>query len=78
MVTQNAAPSPRALPDPEVVPAMNLWPETGVLLGLSRDCTYDAARRGEIPTLQFGRRKVVPTASLRRMLGLDGGGDGAP
>jgi len=65
----------RALPDPEVVPAMDLWPDAGEILGLSRQSTYGAARRGEIPTIRIGRRLVVPTARLRRMLGLDGGGD---
>jgi hypothetical protein len=60
----------RALPDPEVVPVMDLWPDVGEILGLSRQSTYGAARRGEIPTLIIGRRKVVPTAVLRRMLGL--------
>jgi hypothetical protein len=50
---------------------MNLWPETGRILGLSRSATYDSAARGEIPTLRFGRRVVVPTAALRRLLGMD-------
>jgi len=50
---------------------MRLWPEVGGVLGLSRASTYEAARRGDIPTIRFGRRVVVPTAALRRMLGLD-------
>jgi len=50
---------------------MRLWPEVGNLLGLSRSTTYEAARRGEIPTIRFGRRIIVPTAALRRMVGLD-------
>lgn len=50
---------------------MTLWPETGKLLGLGRSAVYDAARRGEIPTLRFGSRLVVPTAALRRMLAID-------
>jgi hypothetical protein len=46
-------------------------PVAGQLLGLSRNKAYEAAARGEIPTLKFGKRMVVPTMPLRRMLGLD-------
>ena len=38
----------------------NLWPETGRKLGLSRNGTYDAAKRGQIPTVSYGRLKKVP------------------
>jgi excisionase family DNA binding protein len=47
---------------------MPLWPDAGQALGLSRNATYEAARRGEIPTIRFGRLIKVPTAALRRML----------
>jgi excisionase family DNA binding protein len=47
---------------------MRLWPEAGQALGLSRNATYDAAKRGEIPTIRFGKLIKVPTAALRRML----------
>lgn len=40
----------------------------GKLLGLSRPSAYLAAKRGEIPTIKFGRRLVVPKAALDRML----------
>lgn len=43
-------------------------PDTGRALGLSRNAAYDAAKRGEIHTLEFGRRKRVPTAWLRKKL----------
>ncbi len=46
-------------------------PEAGELLGLTRNKAYEAAAKGEIPTLRFGKRLVVPTAPLRRMLGLE-------
>lgn len=58
------------LPDPVDRPTLPLWPDVGQMLGLSRTATYDAARRGEIPTLRFGRRVVVPTAALRRLLAI--------
>ena len=51
--------------EPLVIP---LWPNAGQALGLSRNATYDAARRGEIPTIRFGKLIKVPTAALRRML----------
>jgi hypothetical protein len=35
--------------------AMPLWPDTGRLLGLGKNRTYDSARAGEIPTVPFGR-----------------------
>lgn len=46
-------------------------PEAGKLLGLGRDASYAAAGRGEIPTLQFGRRLVVPVPMLMQLLGSD-------
>lgn len=60
-----------AIPPAEEQPVVRLWPEAGHMLGLGRSATYDAAERGEIPVLRFGRRLVVPTAALRRMVGLD-------
>jgi hypothetical protein len=45
-------------------------PTAGKALGISRNAAYQAARRGELPTLRFGKRLVVPTAALRQMLGL--------
>lgn len=47
-------------------------PEAGKVFGLARNQAYEAAARGEIKTLKFGRRLVVPTAWLRRQLMLDG------
>jgi hypothetical protein len=50
-------------------------PEAGRALGLSRNASYEAAARGEIQTLRFGRRIVVPTAWLKGVLQLtDEGG----
>ncbi len=49
-----------------------LWPDTGRILGLSKNSTYLAASRNEIPgLLRFGSRYVVATAPLRKALGLD-------
>ena len=61
----------KALPTPDQQPTLNVWPETGQILGLSRGAAYQAVERGEIPVIRVGRRLLVPTAALRRMLGLD-------
>ncbi len=42
--------------------------QTAQILGGSRNPTYDAIRNGEIPSIRIGRRIMVPTAWLRRML----------
>lgn len=43
--------------------------EVAPILGISRASAYAAANSGEIPTLRIGRRILVPTAALRRLLG---------
>lgn len=58
------------IPDPAIRPTMSIE-EAGAALSLGRSAAYEAARRGELPTLTFGRRKVVITAALRRMVALD-------
>lgn len=50
---------------------LSLWPETGKILGLSRGATYEAAKRGDIRTLDVGRLKKVPVAWLRQKLDLE-------
>jgi hypothetical protein len=50
-------------------------PEVGrICFGLSRNGSYEAARRGDFRTIKMGRLIVVPTAPLRRMLCLDEAG----
>ena len=43
-------------------------PEAGALMGLSRNGSYEAAGRGEIPTIKIGRLLKVPKAAFHRML----------
>ncbi len=43
-------------------------PEAGRLLGLSRCGAYEAAKRGDIPTIKIGRSLRVSRAALDRML----------
>src|ERR1700745_402211 len=40
----------------------------GRMLGLGRNGAYAAAAKGEIRTLQFGKRRVVPLAWLEQVL----------
>jgi excisionase family DNA binding protein len=40
------------------------------LLGVSRSAAYRAAASGQLPTISFGRRLLVPTSRLLEMLGL--------
>ena len=44
--------------------------EYAVLVGVSRDCAYEAIQRGEVPALRIGRRVVIPTVVVLRQLGL--------
>ena len=48
-----------------------VWPTAGKALGLSRNSTYEAVKRGDIPSLRIGCAIRVPTAALRQMLGLE-------
>lgn len=59
------------LPKAEDQPTVPIWPTTAHAVGLSKGATYDAVRRGDIPSIRMGGRIVVPTAALRRLLGLD-------
>ena len=53
-------------------------PEAGRLLGLGRNAAYDAAKRGDIPTLRMGRLLLVPKIPFHRMLGITDIGPAAP
>ena len=59
------------IPQAEEHPTMTVWPEAARALGLSRSAAYDGVARGDIPSIRVGRRIVVPTAALRRLLQLD-------
>jgi excisionase family DNA binding protein len=48
-------------------------PEAGKRLGLGRNASYDAAHRGELPVVKFGRKMVVPLVALQRKLESAGG-----
>ena len=62
--------TPPRIPDPLVQPTMTVM-EAGSFLNLAKVTAYQAVYRGEIPTIRVGRRILVPTAALRRMLHID-------
>jgi len=41
------------------------------IFGLGRNASYEAAKRGDIPTFRIGRKLVVPVPALARRLGAD-------
>jgi hypothetical protein len=50
-------------------PTMSV-PEAGDLyFGLSRNASYEAAKRGDIPTIRIGGRLFAVVAALDRMVG---------
>jgi excisionase family DNA binding protein len=42
--------------------------EAGRLLGIGRNQAYEAAKRGDFPTIKIGNRLLVPKAALDRLL----------
>lgn len=42
--------------------------EAARLLGISRSLAYEMARAGQLPTLKFGRRLVVPRRALEGLI----------
>ena len=60
MITETQNPAERR--------TLDLWPDVGRMLGLSRPSTYAAAKNGQIPTIRIGGRILVPRAALERLL----------
>jgi len=58
------------IPTPEERPTVSVEEAAG-WFGLGRSAAYEAARRGELPSLRFGRSVRVPVAAARRLLGID-------
>lgn len=48
-----------------------LWPDAGTALGYGRCTTYKKADRGEIKTLPFTGKRLVPVAWLEKVLSAD-------
>lgn len=58
------------VPDVTELPPTVSVEHAAKLLGVSRSAAYRAAARGELPTIAFGRRRLVPTRRLLKLLGL--------
>lgn len=46
-------------------------PEAGQLLGLGRNAAYEAAKRGDIPTIRMGRLLRVPKGPFHKLVGAE-------
>ena len=46
--------------------------EAAQILGISPGLSYELIRRGQIPVLHLGRRKLVPRHGLEALLGIGG------
>jgi len=52
-----------------VAPRTLTVPDAGrIYFGLGRNASYDAAKRGDIPTIKVGRLLRVPIAAMERRL----------
>ena len=63
--------APPDIPDPLDRPTVNVA-EVARIFGIGESAAYKAVKAGEIPAIRIGGRILIPTAALRRMLGLDG------
>jgi excisionase family DNA binding protein len=52
----------------DMAPVLTI-PEAAKMLRIGRSAAYDAARRGELPTIKLGRSLRVPTHRLAALLG---------
>jgi len=43
-------------------------PEAAKLLGISRNNAYELVKRGELPSIKLGKRKLIPKIALERKL----------
>jgi excisionase family DNA binding protein len=55
-------------PSPPPLPVTMSIKEAAAYLGLSLSATYEAAARGEIPTMKIGRRVLVKREQLALMV----------
>ena len=55
-------------PDLDQLPLTCSVPVAAKLLGIGRATAYKAAAEGSLPSIRVGRRIVIPTAALRRLL----------
>ena len=56
--------------DPAIHPTKTV-DQAARLLGIGRSTAFRAVDSGDIPSISIGRRLLIPTAALRRMLQID-------
>jgi hypothetical protein len=44
-------------------------PDAGKLIGLGKNASYDAAKAGKIPVMEFGKQKIVPRLEWLKKIG---------
>lgn len=64
------APIEGGVPDPISRPTMSVE-DAGRIFGMGRSSAYEAVRNGDLPVIRIGKKLVVSTAVVRRMLSLD-------
>jgi len=60
---------PREQSEPSKRPRVYSIPFAGAMAGLNRNASYAAAKRGEIPTIKFGKLLKVPAAAWHQIIG---------
>jgi excisionase family DNA binding protein len=55
----------------EPAPATTTVVEAAKRLRIGRNQAYEAVHRGEIPVIKIGKRLLVPTGALDRLLGIE-------
>jgi len=70
MSHRDAGPPQVTLPELHNLPDKTVFSvaEVAEILGLSRNSTYEAIRRAEIPSVKMGRRVLIPREALQRVL----------
>lgn len=58
------------IPNPTDKPTLTV-DESAELMRISRSSAYEAVRNGQIPSIRIGHRWLVPTAALRKLLGVE-------
>jgi len=44
-------------------------PDAGKMIGLGKNASYDAAKAGKIPVMEFGKQKIVPRLERLKRIG---------
>jgi hypothetical protein len=67
---ESTSPKPKSKPRNRGPYGLSI-PEAGKMIGLGKNASYDAAKAGKIPVLEFGGQKIVPRRPWLRQIGAD-------